>query len=215
MITTNAQKIGDWLTKLGELPDLPNVHNLYTTRTAAGRIRLANLRRYFELMLAQDPTAILIGEAPGYQGSYRTGVPFGSEAIMLGPVNQWGLFGGAANGFERALRDDRVWREPTATVVQRTFDELSIPVLAWATFPLHPYQPGNELSNRAPTRAEIKLGADVLCELTEALEPERVIAMGNVAAATLAVLGVPAEKVRHPSHGGAVQFREQLLALLQ
>ncbi len=197
------------------MPDLPNVHNLYTHRTPEGRIRLANLRRYFELMLAHDPEVLLVGEAPGYQGSYRTGVPFGSEAIMLGPMNRWGLFGGPANGFERVFRDDRIWREPTATVVQRTFDDLSVPVLAWAIFPLHPYQFGHELSNRAPKHDEVAIGGEILGGLLETVEPARVVAMGNVAATSLSVVGVPADKVRHPSHGGAVQFRAQLLSLIR
>src|ERR1700683_1545652 len=204
------QKLHRWLDQLSALPDLSNVHNLYTSQTLEGQIRLANLRRYFELMLMHNPQVLLVGEAPGYQGSYRSGVAFWSEAIMLGPVNKWGLFGGPANGFERVFHDDRIWREPTATVAQRTFDELSVPVLAWATFPQHPHKSGVELSNRSPTRMEIRLGAHVLQELLETLEPERVIAMGNVAAAGLARLGVAAAKVRHPSHGGAAQFRSQL-----
>ena len=109
---------------------------------------------------------------------------------MLWPINKWGLFGGSPNGFECVFHDERLWREPTATVVQRTFDELAEPVLAWATFPLHPYKPGLELSNRAPKRDEIALGMDIVLELLTVLEPQRVAGMGNIAAVTLFELGI-------------------------
>jgi uracil-DNA glycosylase len=208
------QEIDAWLKNLGSLPDLPNVHNLYSKWTPEGPIRVANLRRYFEQMLSYEPRVLLVGEAPGYQGTYRTGIPFGSEAIILGPVNKYGLFGGPANGFNRVLDGDRFWKEPTATVVQRALDDLDVPILAWATFPLHPHNPGVELSNRAPTRDEIALGAEVLLGLLAVVQPERVIAVGNVAASCLAQRGVPADKVRHPSHGGAMQFRAELFGLL-
>lgn len=203
-----------WFLKLSQLPDMPAVHNLFSDQTSEGRIRLHNLKRYFEQVQASGADTLLIGEAPGYQGTYRTGLPFCSEFIMLGPKNKHGLFGGPDNGYARVYDDERVWKEPSATVVQRTIDELDRLPYIWATFPLHPHKPGIDLSNRAPNAAEIALGAELLRELIAILRPKQVIAVGNVAEKCLIGLDIPTVKVRHPSHGGATQFREQLLELL-
>jgi uracil-DNA glycosylase len=91
--------------------------------------------------------------------------------------------------------------EATATIVHRVLDELGLDehVLLWNVVPTHP---GTETSNRRPTRAEIEAGLPFLEELCAA---RRAIAIGRVAHG---VLGGP--YVRHPSHGGAGEFKAQL-----
>lgn len=204
----------DWFEKLAAIEDLPHVHNLFSNRTEEGRRRLHNLRTYFEHGLANSPKVLLVGEAPGYQGTYRTGVPFTSESILLGPANKFGIYGGTDNGYMRVYETERVWKEPSATVVQKVINDLPEFPLIWATFPLHPHKPGIELSNRAPSSAEVAIGAELLRDLILILQPERVVAVGNIAEKCLLSLGFDIVKVRHPSHGGATQFRDQLLALL-
>jgi uracil-DNA glycosylase len=92
--------------------------------------------------------------------------------------------------------------EATATVVRRTLDELGVAedVLLWNVVPTHP---GTVGANRRPTTAEIRGGMPFLEELLIGRVP---IAVGRVAQA---VLG--GQYVRHPSHGGAVEFRAGLL----
>jgi len=92
--------------------------------------------------------------------------------------------------------------EATATVVHRVLAELGLTeeVLLWNVVPTHP---GTAGSNRAPTAAEVAQGLAFARELAAG---RRVIAVGRIAAAALG-----AEYVRHPSHGGAVAFREGLL----
>lgn len=208
------KELEPWFEQLAAVPDMPNVHNLFSNRTPDGVIRLANLKRYFEQVLAGDPDTLLIGEAPGYQGTYRTGVPFCSESILLGPKNRHGLFGGEQNGYQRVYEGERLWKEPSATVVQRTLDELPKLPLIWATFPLHPHKPGIELSNRTPNAAEVALGAELLGELIGILQPKQLFAVGNIAEKCLSGLGIQTVKIRHPSHGGATLFHDQLLELL-
>lgn len=207
-------QLDPWFDKLANLPDMEHVHNLFSAKTQTGRTRLANLRRYFEVSLSHEPSVLLVGEAPGYQGTYRTGVPFTSEALLVGPKNKFGLFGGPENGFTLAMPGEKIWKEPSATIVQRTINELPALPLIWATFPLHPHQPGKEFSNRAPTASEVAVGAELLRDLIALLAPQSVVAVGNVAEKALLGLGIQADKVRHPSHGGATLFREQLLVLL-
>jgi uracil-DNA glycosylase len=72
--------------------------------------------------------------------------------------------------------------------------------------PTHPHRPGDPRSNRRPTHAEIETSLPFLEELAEG---RRVVAVGRLAAAEL-----DAPYVRHPSHGGAREFRSGLVELL-
>ena len=94
--------------------------------------------------------------------------------------------------------------EATATIVHRVLRELSLEdeVLLWNVVPTHP---GTSSSNRPPTRVEIEAGLPFLQLLTPG---RRAVAVGRVAHA---VLGGP--YVRHPSHGGAQDFRAALAGL--
>jgi hypothetical protein len=76
-------------------------------------------------------------------------------------------------------------------------------VLLWNVVPTHP---GDERSNRRPTRAEIEAGLPFARELACG---RRTIAVGRIAHAAT---GAP--YVRHPSHGGAAAFRRGVQGLL-
>jgi hypothetical protein len=95
--------------------------------------------------------------------------------------------------------------EASATIVHRVLAELGIErdVLLWNVVPTHP---GTERSNRRPSRAEIAAGLRFARELASG---RRVVAVGRIAQAAL-----DAPYVRHPSHGGATQFRDSLRACL-
>jgi uracil-DNA glycosylase len=95
--------------------------------------------------------------------------------------------------------------EASATIVQRALRELGLEreVLLWNVVPTHP---GTERSNRRPTRAETVAARPFLQALARG---RRVLAVGRVAEAAT---GAP--YVRHPSHGGAVEFRAALERLL-
>jgi len=92
--------------------------------------------------------------------------------------------------------------EASATIVHRVLAELGLEesVLLWNVVPTHP---GTATSNRRPTRAEVEHSRPFLDELATG---RRSIAVGRLAES---VLGGP--YVRHPSHGGAADFRAGLL----
>jgi len=95
--------------------------------------------------------------------------------------------------------------EASATIVHRVLDELGLEeqVLLWNVVPTHP---GTARSNRRPTQAEARASRLFLRELARS---RRVVAVGRLAQSAL---GAP--YVRHPSHGGAAEFRAGLLRLL-
>jgi uracil-DNA glycosylase len=90
--------------------------------------------------------------------------------------------------------------EATATIVQRVLAELELEALCWNVVPTHP---GTETSNRRPTTAEVAASRPFLEELARG---RRIVAVGRLAAQAT---GAPS--VRHPSHGGAAEFRAGLL----
>ena len=119
-------------------------------------------------------TVLLVAEAPGYRGTRVSGIPLTSERQLTGA--------GPA--------------EATATVVHRTLAELGLE--------RDVTHPGDESSNRRPTRAEVAAGLPFARELGRS---RRVLPVGRVAHEALGGL-----YVRHPSHGGARDFRRDLEA---
>ncbi len=154
-------------------------YNFYRDGDRAPLLR-ARLERYLDERAGVP--VLLVGEAPGYRGARVSGLAFTSERQLTGA--------GPA--------------EATATIVHRVLAQLGLEdaVLLWNVVPTHP---GDERSNRAPTRAEIAAGLPFARGLAGG---RRVVAVGRVAAEALG-----ARYVRHPSHGGAAAFERALRAL--
>lgn len=168
-------------------------------------IRRNNLKTYLSIIRENRSRVLLVGEAPGYRGTRRTGVPFSSEKIIL------------THPFFTTRKEFTIENvahpiaEASASIVWRTMDELQFFPLIWASFPFHPHEPGNDLTNRAPTKEELVLGQAPLRLLMELFEIEAVLAVGRAAERTLQEMNVPiVAHVRHPSHGGATLFKEGL-----
>jgi uracil-DNA glycosylase len=146
------------------------------------RLRRERLEAYLEAR--RGSPILLVGEAAGYRGARLSGIPFTSERQLTG----------------------RGLAEATATIVHHVLRELGVEqdVLLWNVVPTHPHEGGRPDTNRPPTRAEIASSAWCLEALAR---NRRLIAVGRVAQAAT---GAP--YVRHPSHGGARDFRAALAA---
>lgn len=192
---------------------LPDVFNPWRNRDPldayehAADMRCQRLKAHFDC----EPEFLLVGEAPGYQGCHFAGVPFTNEKLLLdGVVPRCELT-------HRITFREKPWSEPSATIVWKQLCELGIAerTVMWNAFAWHPHKPGEPMSNRAPTMPEMRLGLPVLRGVLERFKGAKVIAVGNVATNGLRSLYVRLHgTVRHPSMGGANQFRDQLAALV-
>jgi uracil-DNA glycosylase len=174
-----------------------------------------------------DAKYLLIGEAPGYRGCHFSGIPFTCEKQLfegivprVGPPAQ--VLSGCAVRAAQQLERRRIttrelpWSEGSATVIWSTLHELGIAerTVMFNAFPWHPHLPDNPLSNRTPTPREVVEGAPILAMVLEQFRGAQVIAVGQIALRTLGSLGITAIPVRHPSMGGARQFKAQLRELV-
>lgn len=182
-------------------------------------IRVANLRRYLELR--KNAHYLFIAEGLGYQGGHFSGIAITSERILLGEhpsVDPKSVLGDWQ--YERTSNPDssllnrtqqsKGFNEPTDTVVWNTLNNhglAAFDVILWNIFPFHPHQPGKLLSNRTPTAEELDAGIEYAKQLLELVPNMQIIAIGGKAAATLERYGVKAQAVRHPSMGGANEFK--------
>ncbi|MCR9126860.1 MAG: uracil-DNA glycosylase [Rhodobacteraceae bacterium] len=171
---------------------------------------------------------ILIAEAPGYQGARFTGVPMTCERTLLGwktgvpsDLVLSGGHPGQRTSSPRMARNrpeqERGITEPTSTIVWKELvaQGMADRTVLWNVFPFHPVRPGNPLSNRTPTPAEVQ-GARGLLEMFLGAFPGCAVAcVGKTALTHLAPDMPGATALRHPANGGAGAFRRGFAALVR
>lgn len=191
----------------------PNVFNPWRDADPMDIIELAADARRMRLAehFAVNPSWILVGEAPGYQGCHFSGIPFTNESLLCaGRVPRMGRT-------NRLTSRPIPWCEPSATIVWDALyaNGIADQVVMWNAFPFHPHKIGNVYSNRTPSLAELKAAEPITRAILEHFAGVRMIAVGKTAAATLRRLDIHAfETVRHPAYGGAPEFREVLARIV-
>lgn len=181
-------------------------HDIHPQEYLNRRIRL---KQHFE---CANPSIILIGEAPGYQGCRYTGIPFTSEKLIIqGLIPRVSL----SPPFRISVRT-KPWSEPSATIVWNALHQHKIQdsAILFNAVPWHPQGLGGFHSNRTPTAAEKDAGLAFLENLLDLFQGVRVAAVGNIAHESVKSLGLSCFKLRHPARGGATLFRQGLHNLL-
>ena len=182
--------------------------------------RLEHLRRYME---ARRATAriLCVAEAPGYAGCKFSDLAMSSERDLIAADGLFEdrFFDGPRHRTSRTkpgLKNASGMLERTATIVWEAmlgggFGPREF--VLWNSHAWHPHQAGNRLSNRTPAPAEVEAGLPVLQALRDAFPGRPLLAIGQVCQRTLRELGIDAIAVRHPSYGGAPEFRARLATL--
>jgi hypothetical protein len=180
---------------------------------AAARRRRANLETYLERVGV--PRLLLVGEAIGYRGGRFSGIAFTSERQLAGPNVEGQTsrrLSWAGPPFQATSRNPDLWLEPSGSIVWDALGGDARGALLWNAFPWHPHAARGPLSNRTPEKSLVAANLHVLERLLAEAAGARVLAVGKTAGAALAALGLAAPALRHPAHGGAAIFRQQLLA---
>jgi len=169
-------------------------------------------RHYLVEMLERAATAeldaIWVGRDLGYRGGRRTGLALTDDINFSNHLGRWGLEP------KRPTYGEPV-AERTAAVIWDILLRVNVPVFLWNVFPLHPFECGEPLSNRAHNARERKAGADILIRVAEHLKPRRIVAVGNDAFKVISA-AFSCDKVfkaRHPSYGGQNEFLATMNAL--
>ena len=204
-------------------------------------IRRKHLTVYFRERLGKARLAI-VGEALGYRGGHFSGIPMTSERMLLGKKPEIvAALCKRRNLLERAKDGDRRpplqiiagikprrtskpsvcpdgFSEPTATIVWGALLKTGMlpdEFVLWNAFPWHSFDPHRgRLSNRMPNKSEQLSGRPVLKAFLELFPCPQIVALGKIAAAQLAHLGLNAHCVRHPASGGAKLFRQQIAKIV-
>jgi hypothetical protein len=184
--------------------------------------RSNHLRAYLNARL-NTAKALLIAEAPSYQGGKFSGIPMTCERTLLG------LRGvSCADVFDETIERQRTSRpeastkqavkrggfcEPTAGYVwgqMANRSGLSKKIVLWNLFAFHPYRGTNRLSNRTPEDNEILSSRHVLDEFLRLFPDRPILAIGRKSEEYLKQWehGNKLSFARHPANGGGARFRK-------
>ncbi len=164
-------------------------------------IRENNLREYLNAVKSCD--SIIIGEAPGYIGCRRTGIPFTDNSHLSVVSTTYGL--DKLNTATKSGKD----KENSALYMWREMSRLDNPPFVWNLIPLHPYK-DSQMTNRTPVKRDFENTSEVILYLLKHGNFTKLYSIGRIAEKYLAKMGYSSTYIRHPSHGGSVIFKNQI-----
>ena len=170
------------------------------------KIRQDNLHNYLECF-ERTPKFFLVGEAPGPWGCRFSGIPFTSERALA--QGKMPFRGNPSSKF------DPLAAERSGTILWEMLIDFFPNFIVWNCIPFHPTKPGDPLSIRTPKRSEILNFRHILQGMIDILKPKQVVAIGRKAEIALNSIGIEATYVRHPSHGGAREFKQGMQRIFQ
>lgn len=164
-------------------------------------VRRSNLRSYLSAIEAADANTIWMGRDLGYRGGRRTGLALTDEVHLTALAE---TYPGATPA--KATKGPAI-AERTAAEIWSVLSSLDKPPLLWNVFPFHPYELGNEMTNRRFAARELAEVSELNRALIDWLRITRIVCIGQDAASYADHFGIRVEYVRHPSYGGIPEFR--------
>ena len=210
------KSIENFIKQLSEVDDTgKSFTNIYSEK----HLR-ENLKIYLEYMFNNrtENFKILVGEAPGYRGCAKTGVPFTDEKILIWLNENVDDLNFSVSKLPTSETSAQIiWQILKQKNIDNAFRFKN--KLMWNIFPFHPYKVGNKNSNRKPNPYELNIGEYFLNELINifSLKQNQIYAIGNTAAKTIKKINNQSLKfvnrIRHPSYGGKKDCQMALLNL--
>lgn len=183
-------------------------HSNQVTNPYMNKNQAHNLEVYLRVAI-KNPHIVFIGEAPGYHGCAKSGIPFTSSEQLKNGVHPF------IDSIIDHIQPTDTDSEMTAKCFWESMAQNNIIPIPWNVFPFHPHQTNNQQSNRTPTDDEIKEGTEYLFELLNLVSHKCIIAIGGKADALLNTLDIEHLHVRHPSFGGQIIFKHQINTLFR
>lgn len=192
----------DFLSKQ-QTPD-SHSENIYAGKSEYALVRKKNLLTYLKKMHELSPKIMLVGEAPGYHGCGKTGIPFTDEFA----ISTEAFFD------EKGFKNYTLEQERSSAIVWNVLHQKTEMPLMWNIYPFHPI--GTSLhSNRTPKAAEVTLGRDIMMELLYFFKIEKFYCLGKASYNALKDVIPDVEYIRHPSHGGMKECTDKLMEILK
>ncbi len=199
--------IHNFVQQLSLYPSGTTVFNPYYGKEDESNIRRYNLTLYLQQMTTLNPSVLLMGEAPGYKGCRKTGVPFSSEHLL----QHHPFFKQRAYHFIPS--GEPPTKENSATMIWDELQHWKRPPLVWNSYPYHPHLPDQATTNRSPRQQEILEGRVLLKQLMTLFNIEHIIAVGRKAEQQAHQMQLNHTYVRHPSFGGKQAFKQGMKRL--
>lgn len=187
----------------------------------APALRADHLARYLAARLGRA-RVLLIAEAPSYSGAKFSGMAMTSERDVLAAQ----LIGHGSDYFEGpfrrtsrplpVLKNTDGMLERTASIVWSAMTGhgwAATDFVLWNAVAYHPHERGRPLTNRAPSTTERRALRPLLEQFLALFPGVPRMAIGRVCQQSLADMGIDALPARHPSYGGAPEFRAAVAAL--
>ncbi|MDE6548887.1 MAG: uracil-DNA glycosylase [Muribaculaceae bacterium] len=182
-------------------------HNFYCPseeNPGEARMKSKNLLLYLKKMQELDPKILLVGEAPGYKGCKRSGIPFTSEYQILNNDFFKGEF--------EVFNTDNPKCEKSAKVIWDTIEKTRQFPLMWNIYPFHPST--RDGRNGKPNAKDVDMGKDILEKLLTMFNISCMYCIGRKSEYALKNHKLFKGYVRHPSHGGIRECKESLENIL-
>lgn len=159
----------------------------------APQLRRQNLKLYLRSFVGKPLRDIWIAEAPSRYGARWSGVPFTHQENLPDMAKLLTM----EADFATPTHSPEIRPSRTSAAI---WELLSKPMpLLWNTVMLHPYKiKDGQIRNEETTKQQWDASRESLKLLLEAARPQRVIAIGAVAAKALQRAGIPALQVAHP-----------------